>query len=84
MVILVMYVMFSWQIIVVGDAGVGKTSLIHQLTKKQFNEVVMPTLGVDFSAKNLPSVEDNTTIRLHLWDLAGAEHLLEDEGFVTC
>ena len=79
-----MYVMFFWQIIVVGDAGVGKTSLIHQLTKKQFNEVVMPTLGVDFSAKNLPSVEDNTTIRLHLWDLAGAEHLLEDEGFVTC
>ena len=59
------------QIIVIGDAGVGKTSLIHQLTKKEFNEVVMPTLGVDFSAKNLPSVLDNTTIRLHLWDLAG-------------
>ena len=59
------------QIIVVGDAGVGKTSLIHQLTKKQFNEVVMPTLGVDFSAKNLPSQLDNTTIRLNLWDLAG-------------
>ena len=31
----------------------------------------MPTLGVDFSAKNLPSQLDNTTIRLHLWDLAG-------------
>ena len=58
-----------------GDAGVGKTSLIHQLTKKQFNEVVMPTLGVDFSAKNLPSEEDNTTIRLHLWDLAGRKVL---------
>ena len=63
----------SGQIIVVGDAGVGKTSLIHQLTKKQFNEVVMPTLGVDFSAKNLPSETDNTTIRLHLWDLAGGD-----------
>ena len=31
----------------------------------------MPTLGVDFSAKNLSSQLDNTTIRLHLWDLAG-------------
>merc|ERR1719192_1076820 len=64
---------YTLKIIVVGDAGVGKTSLIHQLTKKQFNEVVMPTLGVDFSAKNLPSETDNTTIRLHLWDLAGQE-----------
>ena len=32
--------------------------------------MVMPTLGVDFSAKNLPST-DNSTIRLHLWDVAG-------------
>ena len=30
----------------------------------------MPTLGVDFSAKNLPA-KDNSTIRLHLWDVAG-------------
>ena len=25
------------QIVVIGDAGVGKTSLIHQLTKKQLS-----------------------------------------------
>ena len=36
----------------------------------RFNDRVMPTLGVDFSAKNLPAV-DNSTIRLHLWDVAG-------------
>ena len=58
-----------------GDAGVGKTSLIHQLTKKQFSEVVMPTLGVDFSAKNLPTSE-NSNIRLHLWDVAGILQIL--------
>jgi len=60
------------KVIVVGDAGVGKTSLIHQLTHHKFNDRVMPTLGVDFSAKNLPAV-DNSTIRLHLWDVAGQE-----------
>ena len=28
------------QVIVVGDAGVGKTSLIHQLTRKKFSQQV--------------------------------------------
>ena len=37
---------------------------------RRFSTMVMPTLGVDFSAKNLPST-DNSTIRLHLWDVAG-------------
>jgi len=60
------------KVIVVGDAGVGKTSLIQQLTHHKFSERVMPTLGVDFSAKNLPSI-DKSTIRLHLWDVAGQE-----------
>lgn len=60
------------KIIVVGDAGVGKSSLIHQLTHHKFNEKVLPTLGVDFSAKNLPAVDDSV-IRLHLWDVAGQE-----------
>ena len=31
---------FFSQVIVVGDAGVGKTSLIHQLTRKKFNQQV--------------------------------------------
>ena len=30
----------------------------------------MPTLGVDFSAKNLKTSNDEI-IRLHLWDVAG-------------
>merc|ERR1719391_502213 len=60
------------KVIVVGDAGVGKTSLIHQLTRKKFSQQVMTTLGVDYSAKNLPG-PGQTTIRLNLWDVAGQE-----------
>ena len=40
----------------------------------RFSKIVMPTLGVDFSAKNL-QITDNINIRLHLWDVAGAEFL---------
>ena len=36
---------------------------------------VMTTLGVDYSAKNLPG-PGQTTIRLNLWDVAGLEQLL--------
>ena len=43
----------------------------------------MPTLGVDFSAKNLPSVLDNTTIRLHLWDLAGGKKNCQNKNLLN-
>jgi len=65
-------VVHNIKVIVVGDAGVGKTSLIHQLTRKKFSQQVMTTLGVDYSAKNLPG-PGQTTIRLNLWDVAGQE-----------
>ena len=37
---------------------------------------VMTTLGVDYSAKNLPG-PGQTSIRLNLWDVAGVGQLLQ-------
>ena len=56
-----------------GDAGVGKTSLINMYTEKQFKEDYKPTLGVSITVKEIELESVNTQIRLVLWDIAGQD-----------
>ena len=61
----------NWQfkIIVVGDATVGKTSIILRFTDNAFNRNYMVTLGVHVSNKIVKIESSN--IQLVLWDIAG-------------
>lgn len=43
----------EYKIIVLGDSGVGKSSLIRQFVQKTFDERLMATVGCDFSNKLL-------------------------------
>ena len=56
-----------------GDAGVGKTSLINMYTEQQFKEDYKPTLGVSITVKEIELENLNTQIRLVLWDIAGQD-----------
>ena len=56
-----------------GDAGVGKTSLINMYTEQHFREDYKPTLGVSITVKELELENVNTQIRLVLWDIAGQD-----------
>ena len=56
-----------------GDAGVGKTSLINMYTEHQFREDYKPTLGVSITVKEIELENLNTQIRLVLWDIAGQD-----------
>lgn len=60
------------KILVVGDAGTGKTSLIRQYVQSYFSEFYKLTIGVDFATKDI-DYEENTTVSLQLWDIAGQE-----------
>jgi small GTP-binding protein len=55
---------------VVGDVGVGKTSLIHAFMDKSVDSV-KTTMGIDFFSKSM--YVQTTTVHLTLWDTAGAE-----------
>lgn len=55
---------------VIGDAGVGKTSLIHAFMDKPV-EQLQSTMGIDFFSKTMYIQEKN--VRLSIWDTAGAE-----------
>lgn len=58
--------------ITVGNAGAGKTSLLHKLTKNQNNYYHnTPTIGVDFFTVN--TYIKGSHIRVNIWDTAGHE-----------
>ena len=60
------------KILLLGDSGVGKTSLIHRYTKDDFNPSLVGTVGVDFKVKKVHI--DGETVNLQVWDTAGQEH----------
>jgi len=57
--------------VLLGEEGVGKTSLCYRLNTNNFKEIYESTIGVDFSSK---IVEVNgKCYKLQLWDTAGQE-----------
>ena len=59
------------KIIFIGDAGVGKTTIISRIMDNPFNEVYEPSIGVDFMSKIIKYRGQN--IKLQIWDTAGQE-----------
>ncbi|EAL51735.1 Rab family GTPase [Entamoeba histolytica HM-1:IMSS-B] len=57
--------------IVLGESGVGKTSLITQYVDNLFTPVFVSTVGVDFKKKEF--IVDGTHIVSQIWDTAGQE-----------
>lgn len=59
-----------YKILVIGELGTGKTSFIKRYVHQFFSQNYRATIGVDFALKVL-NWEQNTIIRLQLWDIAG-------------
>ncbi|XP_078268629.1 ras-related protein Rab-38-like [Rhinoraja longicauda] len=63
---------YLFKVLVIGDLGVGKTSIIKRYVHQIFSQHYRATIGVDFALKVL-SWEEDTVVRLQLWDIAGQE-----------
>ena len=59
------------KIVVLGDADVGKTSLLMRYTQGKEPKNMKPTIGADFQKKEV--VVDNTVVTVQIWDTAGQE-----------
>ncbi|KAK2952083.1 putative GTP-binding protein yptV5 [Blattamonas nauphoetae] len=59
------------KVIVLGDSGVGKTSLINQFAQHKFSEQYKVTIGADFLTKEV--IVDGRQVTMQIWDTAGLE-----------
>lgn len=60
-----------FKIVILGDSGVGKTTLLQQYVNGQINPNSKPTIGADFSKKDV--IIDDQLVTLQIWDTAGQE-----------
>jgi small GTP-binding protein len=63
---------YLYKVLVVGDVGVGKTSIIKRYVHNIFSMHYKATIGVDFALKVL-NWDAKSVVRLQLWDIAGQE-----------
>ncbi len=62
---------YIFKLILIGNSGVGKSSILQRYIQKVFNESYSSTIGVDFFMKSI-NIGDKS-IKLQLWDTAGTE-----------
>lgn len=59
------------KLIVLGNAGVGKTSLLDRYVARRFSSQYKTTIGADLSTKDVQVGDD--VVSLQIWDTAGQE-----------
>ena len=63
------------KIIIIGEAGVGKTCIIKKFISDEYNENEFPTGSLSFASKNLNVIDNNIEkeLKLEVWDTVGQE-----------
>jgi small GTP-binding protein len=59
------------KILLLGESGVGKTSILLNYTENKFSKSYLPTIGIDYKTKILDI--NNHNIKIKIWDTAGQE-----------
>ena len=61
------------KVVLIGESGVGKTSIISRYINNTFKSQLMSTPGANFVTKNVIMEDDNQSIKFEIWDTAGQE-----------
>ncbi|XP_076360776.1 ras-related protein Rab-18-like [Tachypleus tridentatus] len=64
-------ILTTLKILIIGESGVGKSSLMLRFTDDVFDPGLSATIGVDFKVKVL--TVDGNRAKLAIWDTAGSE-----------
>ncbi|CAK1541249.1 unnamed protein product [Leptosia nina] len=62
---------YLFKVVLIGDSGVGKSSLLSRFTRNEFNLESKSTIGVEFATRSIEV--DGKTIKAQIWDTAGQE-----------
>ena len=60
------------KIVLIGNSGVGKSSIALRYKEGKFNDAPKATVGASYFQKNI-GFKDGSQLRLHIWDTGGAE-----------
>ena len=61
------------KVVLIGESGVGKTSIISRYISNTFSSVLTATPGANFTTKTVFVPEENQSIKFEIWDTAGQE-----------
>jgi len=64
---------FTFKLILIGDGGVGKTSLVRQFVEHKFDQDYISTIGVNIMTKTYRLFE-NVEIKFSIFDVAGQKY----------
>ena len=66
---------YWFKLVILGEGGVGKSSLVRNFAEKHFEEDYLPTLGANVLVKelNLLFNGEDVKVNLAIWDIAGQE-----------
>ena len=63
----------SCKLVLLGDSGVGKTSLVRRVVFDKFEHDSQPTQSVGFMSKKIEVPSLRTSVKFEIWDTAGQE-----------
>ena len=61
------------KVVLIGESGVGKTSIISRYISNTFSSVLMATPGANFTTKTIFLKDEQQSIKFEIWDTAGQE-----------
>lgn len=62
---------YLFKLLLIGDSGVGKTSVLFRFSDDSFNPTFITTIGIDFKIRTIELGDKK--IKLQIWDTAGQE-----------
>ena len=61
------------KVVLIGESGVGKTSIISRYMTDKFSASLGSTPGANFTTKTVFLKNENQSIKFEIWDTAGQE-----------